>query len=92
LTPDESPGYKAARMPHTAKANVSTLREYAERLVRQGHAYYAFDTPEELEQNRKEIPNFQYGRFSEWLAQLTFIKKSHQVMNCLMRKPRINPY
>jgi len=24
--------------------------------------YYAFDTTEELEQNRREIPNFQYGQ------------------------------
>jgi len=28
----------------------------------QGHAYYAFDTAEELDKNRKEIPNFQYGQ------------------------------
>jgi glutamyl-tRNA synthetase len=27
----------------------------------EGHAYYAFDTAEELDKNRKEIPNFQYG-------------------------------
>ena len=30
--------------------------------MRQGQAYYAFDTPEELEQKRREIPNFQYGQ------------------------------
>ena len=42
----------------------------------EGHAYYAFDTPEELDRNRKEIPNFQYGhayrdtlRNSLWLTQ-----------------------
>ncbi len=29
-------------------------REYAEKLVEQGHAYYAFDTPEELERMRNE--------------------------------------
>ncbi|MDT3403916.1 glutamyl-tRNA synthetase [Mucilaginibacter terrae] len=31
------------------------------KLVMHGHAYYAFDTPEELEQKRNEVPNFQYG-------------------------------
>src|SRR5690606_12631386 len=36
-------------------------RKYAEQLVAQGQAYYAFDTPEELDAKRKEIPNFQYG-------------------------------
>lgn len=29
-------------------------------MVEEGKAYYAFDTPEELERKRKEVPNFQY--------------------------------
>ena len=33
---------------------------YVKQLLDSGHAYYAFDTPEELEAKRKEIPNFQY--------------------------------
>ncbi|RYE38250.1 MAG: glutamate--tRNA ligase [Sphingobacteriales bacterium] len=36
--------------------------EYAEQLVKAGHAYYAFDTAEELEIQRKEKPNFLYGQ------------------------------
>ncbi|HYD22749.1 MAG TPA: glutamate--tRNA ligase, partial [Flavipsychrobacter sp.] len=40
-------------------------RKYAEQLVAQGNAYYAFDTPEELEQMRNDLktgtnPNPQY--------------------------------
>jgi glutamyl-tRNA synthetase len=31
---------------------LTIYREHAETLVRGGHAYYAFDTAEELEQNR----------------------------------------
>ncbi|MGN6638736.1 MAG: glutamate--tRNA ligase [Mucilaginibacter sp.] len=61
LTPDESPVKGGHYAPYRQSERKSLYREYAERLVMQGHAYYAFDTPEELERNRKEIPNFQYG-------------------------------
>ncbi|MDF2431307.1 MAG: glutamyl-tRNA synthetase [Mucilaginibacter sp.] len=62
LVPDESPVVGGRFAPYRQSERKSIYREYAERLVMQGHAYYAFDTPEELEQNRKEIPNFQYGQ------------------------------
>jgi len=61
LLPDESPEVGGPFAPYRQSERKAIYREYAEKLVRQGHAYYAFDTPEELEQNRKEIPNFQYG-------------------------------
>ncbi|HVS94413.1 MAG TPA: glutamate--tRNA ligase [Mucilaginibacter sp.] len=61
LNPDESPGVGGPYGPYRQSERKALYREYAERLVMQGHAYYAFDTPEELERNRREIPNFQYG-------------------------------
>ncbi|GAC1308595.1 MAG: glutamate--tRNA ligase [Mucilaginibacter sp.] len=61
LFPDESPEAGGPYAPYRQSERKSIYREYAEKLVRQGHAYYAFDTPEELDQNRREIPNFQYG-------------------------------
>jgi glutamyl-tRNA synthetase len=61
LTPDESPVAGGPYAPYRQSERKAIYREYAERLVMQGHAYYAFDTPEELDKNRKEIPNFQYG-------------------------------
>jgi glutamyl-tRNA synthetase len=61
LTPDESPAVGGPFAPYRQSERKSIYREYAEKLVMQGHAYYAFDTPGELEQNRREIPNFQYG-------------------------------
>jgi len=62
LTPDESPAVGGPYAPYRQSERKAIYREYAEKLVRQGHAYYAFDTPEELDKNRKEIPNFQYGQ------------------------------
>ena len=62
LQPDESPVVGGPYAPYRQSERKALYREYAERLVMQGHAYYAFDTPEELDKNRKEIPNFQYGQ------------------------------
>jgi len=61
LTPDESPVTGGQYAPYRQSERKAIYREYAEKLVMAGHAYYAFDTPEELDKNRKEIPNFQYG-------------------------------
>lgn len=33
---------------------------YVKQLLDSGHAYYAFDTPQELEKARQDVPNFQY--------------------------------
>jgi glutamyl-tRNA synthetase len=62
LEPDESPVAGGQYAPYRQSERKAIYREYAERLVMQGHAYYAFDTTEELDKNRKEIPNFQYGQ------------------------------
>jgi glutamyl-tRNA synthetase len=62
ITPDESVINPGQYAPYRQSERKSIYREYAERLVMQGHAYYAFDTAEELDKNRKEIPNFQYGQ------------------------------
>ena len=62
LIPDESPFAGGPFAPYRQSERKAIYRQYAEKLVSQGHAYYAFDTPAELEQNRKNIPNFQYGQ------------------------------
>ncbi|MDB5110745.1 MAG: glutamate--tRNA ligase [Mucilaginibacter sp.] len=61
IAPSESPVTPGAFAPYRQSERKSLYRQYAEKLVMEGHAYYAFDTTEELERNRKEIPNFQYG-------------------------------
>ncbi|MVN90935.1 glutamate--tRNA ligase [Mucilaginibacter aquatilis] len=61
LIPDESPLHGGEYAPYRQSERKPLYREYAEKLVMHGYAYYAFDTPEELEQKRSTIPNFQYG-------------------------------
>lgn len=61
LKADEGPHNDGGYGPYRQSERKESYRQYADQLVRDGHAYYAFDTPEELEKNRKEIPDFQYG-------------------------------
>lgn len=62
LKPDESPDLGGPFAPYRQSERKPTYRQYAERLVASGHAYYAFDTPEELDAKRKSAPNFLYGQ------------------------------
>ncbi|MFM6954260.1 MAG: glutamate--tRNA ligase [Sphingobacteriaceae bacterium] len=62
LEPDEGPHLGGPYAPYRQSERKANYRNYAEQLVAQGHAYYAFDTPEELDKWRKEVPNFQYGQ------------------------------
>lgn len=61
LIPDESPAHGGAYGPYRQSERKALYLPYAEQLVKMGVAYYAFDTPEELEAKRKAIPNFQYS-------------------------------
>ena len=62
LTPDESPIHGGAYGPYRQSERKATYTQYAQILIEKGFAYYAFDTPEDLEEKRKLIPNFQYSR------------------------------
>lgn len=54
LEPDESVQHGGSFGPYRQSERKAIYREYAEHLVRNGHAYYAFDTPEELEKMRQD--------------------------------------
>jgi len=52
LEPDESPLTGGPFAPYRQSERKKIYRQYAEKLVESGQAYYAFDTPEELETMR----------------------------------------
>lgn len=52
LNPDESPQQGGPYAPYRQSERKQVYLQYAKRLIDSGHAYYAFDTPEELEQMR----------------------------------------
>lgn len=64
LTPDESPVHGGEYGPYRQSERKPVYRQYAEQLIKDGFAYYAFDTPQELEAKRAVIPNFQYSHAS----------------------------
>lgn len=66
LTPDESPLHGGPYAPYRQSERKASYKQYADQLVNAGYAYYAFDTPEDLEQMRAqyktdENPSPQYN-------------------------------
>ena len=55
LAPDESVQHGGGYGPYRQSERKAMYRQYAEQLVKEGHAYYAFDTPEELEAMRERL-------------------------------------
>ncbi len=67
LEPDESPVHGGPYAPYRQSERKENYRQYAEKLVKDGYAYYAFDTPAELEEMRNrfktpENPSPQYNQ------------------------------
>lgn len=67
LTPDESVRHGGDYGPYKQSERKEMYKQYAEQLIASNNAYYAFDTPEELEAMRnnlrtKENPNPQYDK------------------------------
>jgi len=55
LEPTESPLHGGSYGPYRQSERKELYRKYADQLVKDGHAYYAFDTPEELEKMRHDF-------------------------------------
>ena len=61
---DESPIEGGSYGPYRQSERKPMYRTFAEQLVEQGNAYYAFDTPEDLDHARKSRPNFRYDHLT----------------------------
>lgn len=57
---DEGVSFGGNYGPYRQSERRDTYKKYVQQLLDSGKAYIAFDTPEELEAKRAEIPNFQY--------------------------------
>jgi len=55
LEPDESELHGGEYGPYRQSERKESYRKYAEQLVKNGFAYYAFDTPEDLEKMRHDF-------------------------------------
>ena len=57
---DEGVSFGGNHGPYRQSERREIYKEYVHQLLEEGKAYYAFDTPEELEAKRAEGSNFQY--------------------------------
>ncbi len=57
---DEGVSFGGSHGPYRQSERREIYKEYVQQLIDAGKAYYAFDTPEELEKKRGEVQNFQY--------------------------------
>ena len=57
---DEGVSFGGKYGPYRQSERRDIYKKYVDQLLSAGKAYIAFDTPEELEQKRQEIQNFQY--------------------------------
>lgn len=69
ITPDEGPGIGGDYGPYKQSERKEMYLPYAEQLIENGKAYYAFDTAEELNEMRDQakkmkMPNWQYNAVS----------------------------
>ncbi|MEI8279280.1 MAG: glutamate--tRNA ligase [Bacteroidota bacterium] len=69
LEPDESPEKGGPFAPYRQSERKAIYQQYAQQLIASGHAYYAFDTAEELEHMRIHLksennPSPQYDRYT----------------------------
>ena len=57
---DEGVSFGGDYGPYRQSERRDIYKKYVDQLLQEGKAYIAFDTPDELEQKRQEIQNFQY--------------------------------
>lgn len=86
LNPDESPAIGGPHGPYRQSERKASYLQYAIQLVDQGHAYYAFDTSKELDEQRKLDPNFKYSFENRMELRNSLSLPSSEVKNLLEAK------
>jgi len=62
IEPNEGVGYgDGPHAPYRQSERKAMYRQYAEQLVKEEHAYYAFDSTQDLEEARLKTENFMYN-------------------------------
>ena len=66
LEPDESIHKEGKYGPYRQSERKEIYRQYAEQLVKDGYAYYAFDTPEELDTMRQHLKTQEHSASQQY--------------------------
>ena len=71
--------------PYRQSERREIYHQYVKQLLDSGHAYIAFDTPEELEAKRAEIPNFQYDARTRLQMRNSLIMSAEEVSELMAK-------
>ena len=87
---DESPEKGGPFSPYRQSERISIYQNYIQLLLNHGHAYYAFDTPEELETIRQTflssgIGHFQYDSHARQSLRNSFTLSDKEIHSLLER-------
>ena len=69
--------------PYRQSERREIYHQYVKQLLDSGYAYIAFDTPEELEAKRAEIPNFQYDARTRLQMRNSLTMSADEVAACI---------
>ena len=76
---DEGVSFGGNHGPYRQSERREIYKEYVKQLLDTGKAYIAFDTPEELDAKRQEIPNFQYDAQTRGLMRNSLTMPAEEV-------------
>ena len=80
---DEGVSYGGNHGPYRQSERRDIYKKYVQQLLDDGKAYYAFDTPEELNKKREEIENFQYDASTRSMMRNSFTMSAEEVKNLI---------
>ena len=86
LSFDESPRQGGNYGPYKQSQRKEIYKEHVHRLLEEGSAYIAFDTPEELELHRADKANFQYDASTRMMMRNSLTLTKEETNNLIQSK------
>jgi glutamyl-tRNA synthetase len=83
ILPDEGPGFGGKYGPYRQSERKTLYANYVQQLIDAGNAYYAFDTPDELEALRESDPTFKYDAQSRMKLKNSLVLPPDEVSTLL---------
>ncbi len=80
---DEGVSFGGEHGPYRQSERREIYKKYVQQLLDEGKAYYAFDTPEELEAKRREVENFQYDASTRMQMRNSLVIPSDEVQRMI---------
>jgi len=89
IMPDEGPEFGGEYGPYRQSERKLLYKQYADKMLASGQAYYAFDTPDELEAMRQNHTDFKYGIHTRMGLKNSLSLSESEVQNLLQSSHHI---